>query len=202
MIPVEPKPEPAPKFDELVRAPGAAWLAASGLDLDQPAPTGTEFPPFWRKCLPELHASYDGVCAYLCIHFEGATGAGSTDHFVAKSKKARLAYEWSNYRLACLAMNSRKRAFDDVLDPFSMKSETFYLELVTGMIFPNPSLPEEEKDRARATIDRLRLDDGGCREMRARHFREYLEQQGEVAANFLRRRSPFVWYEARRQGLL
>ena len=30
----------------------------------------------------------------------------SVDHYVAKSGRWDLAYEWSNYRLACAAMNS------------------------------------------------------------------------------------------------
>ena len=38
------------------------------------------------------------------------------------------------------------------------------------------------------------------REMRARHYQEY--RTGQYTAEFLEKRSPFVWAEAQRQGLL
>ena len=76
MIPVEPKDEPRPAFQERVRGPGAAWLATSGLDMDLPVPKGTQVPAYWRACLDELHAAYGGVCAYLCVFIERITGGG------------------------------------------------------------------------------------------------------------------------------
>jgi uncharacterized protein (TIGR02646 family) len=200
VIPVEPKDEPRPSFQDNVRSPGERWLATSGLDLDQPVPEGTTLPTYWRASLDDLHASYGGVCAYLCFFIERVGGGVSVDHFVAKSRKARLVYEWSNYRLACMTMNARKRDYEDVLDPFSLAGGTFHLELVTGAISPNPTLTVEEKARAQDTIDRLGLDEGRCREMRARHYRDC--RQGAYTPDFLRRHSPFVWHEANRQGLL
>jgi uncharacterized protein (TIGR02646 family) len=156
--------------------------------------------PYWRHCLDEMHVSYDGCCAYLAVFFERVTGGGSVDHFIAISQRADLAYEWSNYRLACSRMNSRKREFDDVLDPFEVEDGWFHLEPVSGRIFPNPQLPDDQQRAVKATIDRLGLDDAGNREMRARHYQEYRE--GFYTAEFLKKRSPFVWMEIDRQDLL
>ncbi|MCA9705348.1 MAG: hypothetical protein KDK70_05845 [Myxococcales bacterium] len=156
--------------------------------------------------MDELHESYGGICAYLCVYIERCTGGVSTDHFVAKSKTAGLAYEWSNYRLACATMNARKRDFEDVLDPFALEPDTFRLELVTGHIYPNPHLSSPALARAQQTIDRLDLDDDGCRELRSRKFRDYVRVRGSEANPMLeqqfRRDTPFVWLEASRQGLL
>jgi len=207
MIPVARRK--APKgFHAKVFRPGMAWLKANGIAKAQKAPAGTSLRPFWRRCLRQLHARYDGVCAYLAVWIERCTGAASADHFVAKSKLAGDAYRWSNLRLACVKMNARKRDFADVLDPFTLAPGTFRLELVTGRIYVNKTLPKPLRDAARATIRRLGLDDGGNRRMRARHFDDYLTFKVQSIAgaaapeDFLRRHSPFVWYEAKRQGVL
>lgn len=199
MIHVTAQPEPA-TFDTVVRQKGLAWLRRKRIALDQPLPSNTTIEPYWRLCLDDLHTTYDGCCAYLAIFFERVTGGGSVDHFIAKSQRADLAYEWSNYRLACSRMNSRKREYDDVLDPFEIETGWFHIELVSGRIFPNPNLLPNQKDAVQATIDRLGLDDPGNREMRARHYQEY--RQGLYTADFLKRRSPFVWSEANRQWIL
>jgi uncharacterized protein (TIGR02646 family) len=154
--------------------------------------------------MAELHAAYEGICAYLGIYIERATGAGSTDHFVAKSSLPSLAYEWSNYRLACLAMNAKKNAFDDIIDPFQVPEDLFRIELVTGRIYWNEAQPELWRDRARQTIVRLGLDGGINRELRARRFGDYLKMAAGNpmdAKEYLRRYSPFVWTEVIRQGL-
>ncbi|MBI4317926.1 MAG: hypothetical protein HY675_05505 [Chloroflexi bacterium] len=199
MIHVNPQPEP-PGFNGHVRQPGLILLKNLGIALDQPLPPGTELNPYWRKCLDDLHSSYEGICAYLCVFIERVTGGASVDHFVAKSLRADLAYEWSNYRLSCSTINSRKRAYEDVLDPFDVVNGWFHLELVSGRIYPNPDLPDEVRTQAAVTIERLGLDDSGNRELRARHYQQYREQY--YHAQFLRRHSPFVWLEARRQALL
>lgn len=199
MIHVVAQPEPE-SFDINVRRKGLAWLLKKNIALDQPLPPQTVIEPYWRHCLDEMHSSYDGCCAYLAVFFERVTGSGSVDHFIAKSQRADLAYEWSNYRLACSRMNSRKREYADVLDPFEVENDWFHLEPVTGRMYPNPELSPDLRCRVQATIDRLGLDDAGNREMRARHYQEYRE--GYYSVEFLRKRSPFVWSEAGRQGVL
>lgn len=205
VIPVAPRPEP-PRFDEEVRQPGLRWLEERGVALDARLEPGTMIHPYWRECLDDLHRSYDGVCAYLCIFIERCTGGTSVDHFVAKSVRAGLAYEWSNYRLACATMNARKGPFDDVLDPFELAPDVFRLELVTGRMYPNPGLSPFNREAAATTIVRLGLDDPLCREMRARRFRDYVVGRGPrenlPLAGHLRRTAPFVWLEAKRQGVL
>lgn len=210
MIPVSPKSEPkAPvfDFDAKVRKPGVAWLTAEGIAMNDPLPKGKKAPPHWRKCLPQLHHEYGGICAYLSVYVEQCSGGVSVDHYVAKSKLAGQTYEWANYRLASATMNARKRDYSTVLDPFTLSPGTFYLELITGHIFVNPELSEQARKTAQATIERLHLD-RPCREMRARHYSQYIELRGAgaepnpAAINWLRRYSPFVFREAQRQGVL
>lgn len=178
-----------------------------GLSIDQPLPKNTKLVPYWRDCLEDLYEQYDGICAYLGIHIERVTGTPSVDHFIAKSRNVRLAYEWSNYRLACSRMNSRKRDFNDVLDPFSdvLIWDLFRLELVTGRIYPSQDFPNLELNPyamrpVEKTIERLGLDSPDCRQERANWFSEYLSKS--ITSDYLRKKSPFVWFEALRQKLL
>jgi uncharacterized protein (TIGR02646 family) len=199
MIPVAAQPEPA-SFDAEVRLKGLAHLRQKGIPLGQPLPAKAEIEPYWRAFLTDLHQAYGGVCAYLGIFFERVMGGGSVDHFIAKSTNAGLAYEWSNYRLACSTMNSRKREYNDVLDPFLLAPALFQLELITGHIYPNPDLNDVPMRLVEETIERLGLDDSQCRELRARWYQDYLERH--LSSVYLKGKAPFVWSEANRQGLL
>ena len=118
MIPVKPAPEP-PDFDRTVRQPGLRAIAelageapqrSAGKPFDQVADSrdmipAASFPPYWRERLDDLQAAYGRVCAYLCVRI---TTDPSVDHYVAKSRRWDLVYEWTNYRLACASMNSYK----------------------------------------------------------------------------------------------
>lgn len=199
MIPVMEQPEPA-IFDEKVRQKGLTHLEKKGFSLAQPLPPKADIEPYWRACLTDLHQSYNGVCAYLGVYFERVMGGGSVDHFIAKSNHAGLAYEWSNYRLACSTMNSRKRDYDDVLDPFYLSPGLFRLQLSSGRIYPNPRLEAQAMRVVEQTIERLSLDDPQCRELRASWYQDYLEHG--LPSDYLKKKSPFVWHEANRQGLL
>jgi len=199
MIQVSLEEEPI-TFDASVRQKGLTYLRRKGISLNGPLPPNTKIEPYWRSCLGDLYHIYNGICAYLAIFFERVTGGGSVDHFIAKSKRVDLAYEWCNYRLACSTMNSRKRDFEDVLDPFEIKDGWFHLELVSGHIYPNPELPDEKRAQVADTITRLGLDDPEIREMRARRYQEYCE--GHCDEEFLKKYSPIIWCEAQRQNLL
>lgn len=198
MIPVSPQREPA-DFDAHVRQPGLNWLASQGIALDGPLPKKTKLPAHWSYSNKALWESYGGICAYLAIYFEWVTGASSTDHFVAKSKDAGQSYEWSNYRLSCLGPNRNKNKFDDVLDPIGLRPNTFELNLVSGEIRPKRGMAKAQTALARKTIRRLKLDSPDHNQMRQRHYSQYLRHKD---AQTLKELSPFVWYEAQRQGVL
>ncbi len=184
MIPVKRAKEPK-SFDREVRRKGKAWLRKH---------PNAPLKPFWTACLDQLWKRYGGVCAFQATHFERVSGAGSVDHFIAKSSKRSLAYEWGNYRLACRDVNGRKSSFDDVLDPFQLRPNTFQLVLITGHIHPNPALPASQRAQAEDTIRRLGLDRPLAREMRRRHYEEL------ASGRRLPKYSPFVWTEMERQS--
>ncbi len=198
MIPVQPQPEPH-DFDKKVRQKGLVWLKENGIDPNGPPPKGTKLKPYWQASTQDLWEAYSRTCAYLAIYFEWPSGASSTDHFIPKSQHAGMAYEWGNYRLSCLGANRNKGAFNDVLDPFTLKEGTFFLNLVSGEIYPNPDLNDTEKAIAEKTIRRLKLDSPEHNEMRARRYQDY--ECGGCSLNHLKRESPFIYAEIIRQGV-
>lgn len=167
VIPVCPAPEP-PDFDRTVRQPGLRAIAErvgetperrAGKPFDQVADSRdmipvASFPPYWREALDDLQVAYERVCAYLSVRISTDP---TVDHYVAKSRRWDLVYEWSNYRLACAAMNSYKGDYEDVLDPFELQDGWFALELVEFQVVPGAGLADGDTDLVQATIRRLRL---------------------------------------------
>ena len=188
---VDIKPEP-PCFDMQVRQKGLSYLKQEGIPMDKPLAKGVKLETYWRACLDDLYKSYEGICAYLCIHLERVTGDASVDHYIAKSQRADLAYEWKNFRLACVRMNTYKREFEDVLDPFEIENGWFHLELTSGRIYANPSLSDEIAGKIINTIRRLRLDEPEFREMRVKRFDAYI--MNGISSYHLKKESPLIWH--------
>ena len=209
MIPVSLAPEPA-NFDTKVRAPGLRAIAelvgdkssrrgrrfkkVAAIREEIPA---NKFPPLWREALEDLLDSYNRTCAYLCLYIPRGTGAPSVDHMVAKSRDWDKVYEWSNYRLVCALMNSRKGVFSDVLDPFEVGDNWFALELVEFQVVLGPNVPDDMRGAVETTIRRLQLNDAQCCGAREEYAWNY--QEGHISLDYLRRHAPFVASELHRQ---
>jgi hypothetical protein len=209
MIPVQPQEKPE-DFDERVKEKGHAWLREHGIGLDAIPFDPSKLPPLWRQYNHYLWTVYKGVCAYLAFYFEFASGAATTDHFIAKSQHAGKAYEWENYRLSCLGANRQKNNFDDLLDPFEIPANTFFLVLESGEIYVNPALdtlnPELVK-LAERTKERLQLNHPHNCAMRADHYGWYIALKNDLKSTdslqrCLEKQNPFVYSEIKRQRKL
>lgn len=206
MIRVELQPEP-PDFREKVREHGLRALAELRGHPSEPRSgpkrklketiEGKDLPEYWTRCLDDLHRAYRGVCAYACLYIPYVVGSKTTDHFVAKASTApEHAYDWSNYRLACGLMNSRKGTHA-IIDPFAIDGTWFHLDLSTMAIGASPELSAELRTRVEHTIGILGLDDAECRKARGDWYQPYLE--GEISFSFLERKCPFLAAEIVRQ---
>jgi hypothetical protein len=214
MIRVHPAPEPA-DFDEKVRQPGLSAMAELVGEeplRKRPGPRRKKlaerredipseaFPPYWTHALDNLLDAYQRICAYVCIHIEKVTGAASVDHLIPKSRAWDHVYEWSNYRIACSLMNTRKGVTSEVLDPFEVQDGWLALELVGFQVVLGESLDASIRERVVATIETLNLNDRECCGLREEYASEY--QAGHISLDYLRRRAPFVARELQRQGRL
>ncbi len=147
-----------------------------------------------------MRSAYHSVCAYSAHWISPATGGHSIDHFVPKSSRPDLAYEWSNYRYVSAKFNARKGT-RSILDPFRLESNWFILDFDSFLIKPNPSLATDYKAAVQNTIDILRLnDDEDCIELRQDCV--YWFHTGEITLSHLQRIAPFIAYELQRQRLI
>jgi hypothetical protein len=191
MIPVQPAPEP-PSFDKSVREPGQRLLRQN------PEIRTDKLIAYWRKILPDLWQSYGGICAYCAHWIPSDTGAATVDHFIPKSVRLDLAYEWSNFRLAAARFNSRKRDMT-ICDPFTLLPDSFLLNFKTRLVFPNPTLAQDTQYLLAMTRDCLDLNGELSVGGRSHWIDPYV--RGEISLAHLERRAPFIAYELKRQNL-
>lgn len=187
MIRVRPQPPPA-GFDDRVRRPGEAWLAAH--------PQGKP-PGLWREVQPALADAFTRRCAYSakCIDHDG-----EVDHFVSLAEDRGRAYDWSNYRYCDPRINKLKRdePAANLLDPFAVEDGWFELGDPDLRLHVTDRCPPELRARAEHTLRKLRLHDGdgaltGRRIWVERYEAgrapiELIEEMAPLVARMLRRR--------------
>jgi hypothetical protein len=195
LIPIEPQPSPN-VFEEAVRHPGQKFLN-TGKPLTQQRWRRHNY---WTRVFPDLYHAYCRVCAYSCHWIPRDGGAGTVDHFHPKKKYPQLAYEWSNYRLASLLCNSRKREFEDVLDPFTIEVGWFVMDFPSLIVRPGADLVTQRRAQVQSTINRLRLNDEAALETRLSYLRPFCT--GDTSLDYLRARAPFIASELDRQKLV
>ena len=117
---------------------------------------------------------------------------------IPKSIRWDRVYEWTNYRLACALMNTRKGYVGEVLDPFEVEDGWFALELYEFQVMPGVGLPSSVQTKVAGTIEHLKLNDSPCREAREGFALDYW--RNEIAWSYLERHAPFVASELDRQG--
>jgi len=197
MIPVKPQPEPD-DFDRLVRIPGKNFL--KGLFGAKPTDKQWRENDDWKEVRSELIESYHRICAYYAHWIPSASCIANIDHFIPKSVEPKLAYEWSNFRLACPLANTRKKNYQDVLDPFTIGEDWFVLEFPSLYLKPNPQLPTNIQQQICATIKRLKLNDYPTLvDERTRWLKMYCEG---ASFDFLKINAPFIAHELKRQNLV
>ncbi len=116
--------------------------------------------PFFKK-------QTDGHCSF-CDNFPIRTNEDSIDHFKPKSIPAyyELVCEWENLYYSCHNCQQTKlEQYDDLLlrpDDLDFSFDVYFIySYHSHKIDPNPILSDEEKLRAKTTIDIFGLNDEG-----------------------------------------
>jgi hypothetical protein len=217
VIRVERAPEPE-DFDSKVRQKGLAAIAELVGEVAhrvrpgrkrKPVASSREeipslaYPDYWTAVEDAMHRAYRGLCAYSALYIEPATGGRSIDHFVPRNADWRQVYEWSNFRLACVLVNSKKSQRTDILDPFTIEDTWFALEFVGYQVIVGADVKPKARERVEATICGLGLNRQPFRDQRGAYAQSYLDgSDGRINLAMLERHAPFVAREIRRQGLI
>ena len=191
MIQVYPRPEYA-AFNKDVRVPGRRFLRAN------PNPSSREFRGhnYWKRAKRELRRAYLR-CAYTSLRVRGSSV--SVDHFLPKSKYPRLAYEWSNYRLARPSLNRNKADSEAVVDPFDVHKGWFVLDCPSCLILPGYKLAANTRHQVSSTIAVLKLNSDELAEERRRWLTDLAVDL--ISFEYLKREYPFLASEVQRQGI-
>ncbi len=181
-----------PDFDREVRQRGNVFLKSC------PNPNSKQFSRhnYWNKALKQLHAAYDGLCAYTSRELIG----GTVDHFKPKSKFPNLAYEWENYRLARQKINQRKGNTENVADPFKIRNGWFILDLPSCLIKPGNNVSAGVRKKVKETINILQLNHDDRLVDERRDLLVALADE-LITLEFLDKHYPFLSKEIRRQGV-
>ena len=192
MMPVKCAAEPV-AFDVDVRQPGKKFLSTK----QHPKSKDFKKKEYWRKCIPDLLKAYNRICAYTAFRIAPVTGAATVDHFVSVDEDSSLAYEWTNFRLACQKVNARK-GVKKVLDPFNIPSIAFTIRFPSLLIAPSEDLSDDLKKHAKETITVLKLNDEELVETRQACIDVWCKG---MSFEFVRLEAPFLAAEIERQGL-
>lgn len=196
MIHVSAKPEPI-SFDKNVRRPGQNFLNPFLIAGKKPKNKHFSKKNFWQYAIKDLHAAYNGICAYTCFYM---VDRGTVDHFVPKSKQPKLAYEWSNYRLCRSRVNQYKKDSMDVIDPFIVQNGWFVLDFPSCLVRPNDGLSPTKISLVLKSIEVLKLnDDDAFVQERCDLMMEYADKN--ISLSHLSKRYPFLASEITRQGI-
>jgi hypothetical protein len=196
VIPIRLQPEPS-TFDQLVREKGKLFLI--NFSISNPSTKQWEKKDYWKYSRKDLYDAYDGICAYSA-HWIPFTDNPNIDHYIPKSVRPDLAYEWNNYRLSCSYANSLKKDFQDVLDPFQICNDMFFLDFPSLLVIANSALTEERKKSVEETRDRLKLNDDRYVNVRSRWLELYCTE--DLRLTGLKKNAPFIAYELERQNLI
>jgi len=179
MIPVNPAEEPA-HFNEQIRMPGLAHLQRN-------SSPDAYIRPYWTLCIDDLARVFSGLCGFTAQF----NNDGTVDHFLDKKNHRHLAYEWDNYRFASPAVQSRKKPGREYLDPFEVEDGWFAISLPDLQLYLTDSVPEEKREIAQDTIEKLDLIKGR-HVMRQRQalFSEY--KSGNMNVEAVRRFAPLL----------
>ena len=194
-----PRIDPTDSYEERVRLPGEAFLAAN------PSPTREQFKrnDFWTEIHDEMYEAYQGICMY-CASWTPRTPTRasfwqtSIDHFMPKGRYPSLAYDWSNFRLCRSDINTNKGEDELVPDPFGIRNKWFTIDFATWRIGPTDTAPIYIRNRIRSTFVRLGLNEDAYIEERLAAAAIYVHRPAERGQ--LELLYPFLTAELARQS--
>lgn len=149
---------------------GRAWLndgSADNRSAERPS-------AFWLRYRDEIGAAFDYICCYTVVYVAN----GEADHFVPwgdvrGTRKAHLAYQWSNIRYADGWVNRSKGA-DRFPDPFVVQDDWFELDLPSLELRSTAHVPLDQHDAVANVLRRVRSDERVMK-VRRRYLRQYQE---------------------------
>ncbi|MDM3849389.1 MAG: hypothetical protein PT119_05265 [Aphanizomenon gracile PMC627.10] len=186
MLKFNPPAEPE-NFDAKARQPGNNWLAKN--------PDKKRLKDYWSNFKSDLADGFGNLCGYTVMY----EPVGTVDHFLSCENHRDLAYEWTNYRFASGWINSSKGTLDNqILDPFEVEDDWFEILLPSLQLVITDAVPEEKRQKAEFTLQRLPLqDDERVLRQRREWYKLYIN--GDLTLTGLEKKAPLIARAIRKQ---
>lgn len=186
MLKFNPPAEPE-NFDAKARQSGNNWLEKNP-DKKRPK-------DYWSQFRSDLADGFGNLCGYTVMY----EPVGTVDHFLSCENHRDLAYEWSNYRFASGWINSSKGTLDNqILDPFEVEDDWFEILLPSLQLVITDAVPEEKRQKAEFTLQRLPLqDDERVLRQRREWYKLYID--GDLTLTGLEKKAPLIARAIRKQ---
>ncbi len=149
---------------------GRAWLNDPAADNRN----AKDAKPFWNDYRDEIGEAFGYICCYTVVYIAN----GEADHFipwagVRGSRKAHLAYQWSNIRYSDGWINKSKGS-STFPDPFVVQDDWFELRLPDLELYATGKHPPDQDGAIQNLLKRVK-DDTRVMKTRRAYFRQYKE---------------------------
>jgi hypothetical protein len=187
MLKFNPPAEPE-NFDLKARQPGNNWL-------EKNTDPKRKLRDYWSNFKSDLADGFGNLCGYTVMY----EPVGTVDHFLSCENHRHLAYEWNNYRFASGWINSSKGTLDNqILDPVEVEDDWFEILLPSLQLVITDAVPEEKRQKAEFTLQRLPLqDDERVLRQRREWYKLYID--GDLTLTGLEKKAPLIARAIRKQ---
>lgn len=126
----------------------------------------------YQTCRQQAYDEQSGVCAYTELPLDSARSTIHLDHFRRKGIYERLRFEWNNlftavkdnrfgsdYKDNIVKSNNEQKIYSVILSPLVPQLQRYFHYATNGEIEPSSELSDDDKERAKATIDIFHLNE-------------------------------------------
>lgn len=126
----------------------------------------------YHVCRQKAYDEQFGVCAYTELPLDTESSIVHLDHFRRKGIYQRLRFEWNNlfaavkdkrfgsdYKDNIVKGNNEQQIYSVILSPLVLQLQRYFHYSTNGVIEPSSDLSDNDKERAKATIDIFHLNE-------------------------------------------
>ena len=126
----------------------------------------------YRVCRQQADSEQKGICAYTELPLEYGSVTIHIDHFRKKAIYQRLRFEWSNLFVAVkdhrfgadfkdgiVDGKNEKAVYETILSPLTQDLQHYFHYATNGEVEPSFNLDDNDKKRAKETIDVFNLNE-------------------------------------------
>lgn len=126
----------------------------------------------YLACRQKAYGEQSRVCAYTELPLDAMSSTIHLDHFKRKGLYQHLTFEWDNlfaavkdnrfgsdYKDNIVKSNNEQKIYSVILSPLVPQLQRFFHYATNGVIEPSSDLSDDDREKAKATIDIFHLNE-------------------------------------------